>query len=67
MYLDLYDYLIPLHNANTSSFRSRSTFFLDSHHYVRVAYVAFFEAITYTAAIDVAQSEDALGCEPALA
>lgn len=59
------DYLIPLRNANTSSSRSRSTFFPDSHCYSRSAHV-FFEIVACTAAIDVAQSS-VLDCELALA
>lgn len=55
------NYLIPLRNANTSSSRSRSTFFPDSR-YSRSAHVAFFEIVACTAAIDVAQSS-VLDCE----
>lgn len=59
---NLLDYLIPLRNANTSSSRSRSTFFPDFRCYSQSAYVAFFEIVACIVAIDVAQSS-VLDCE----
>jgi len=62
---NLLHYLIPPRNANISSSRSRSAFFLGSRCYSRLAHVVFSETVACTVAIDVAQSS-VLDCELAL-